>query len=127
MMKLAKARRTCQRLAISLALGVLFSGPANAAGGWSLSAVPTSIHFVRNEGFILYGAFGNSGATPCGVGDALWIPIAHPQYQGLLSASLTAVTAGLKIQGYTHGCTMVGWVGATFAEVSAGSALIITK
>ena len=127
MMKFANVRRVCQSLAIGLALGGLVSGPASAAGGWSLSAVPTSIHFVRNEGFILYGAFGNTGATPCGVGDALWVPIAHPQYQGLLSASLTAFTAGLKIQGYAHGCTMVGWIGATFAEVSAGSALIVAK
>ena len=87
----------------------LAATPSYAAGGWTNSAPPTNIQIVRDEGFLIHGSFGNPGTTACGLPDLIWVSAAHPQYKELLSTSLTALAAALKVQAYVHSCVVVGW------------------
>jgi hypothetical protein len=111
-----------------LILTMVFVGkPALAAGGWTSYAAPAEVEVVREQGFIIFGAFGQPGATGCTVPDAIFVPIDHAQYNALLSTALTAVSGGLSLRVYVRSCTAVGWHGGTFNTLSGSDALYIKK
>lgn len=118
-------RVLARALIASLALSVSF--PANAAGGWTEEVVPVQVEMAQSAGFLLYGDFGTSGPTACVRSDAIWIAKSHPDFTELLSTALTAVAGEMKVRAYVHNCTMVGWIGSTFNELSAGGALRISR
>ncbi len=104
-----------------------FALPANAAGGSTAYAVPTKIEIVRGQGFIIFGAYGNPGPTPCTRVDTIWVPISHPQYSELLSTALSAFAGQFKLQAYVHTCTSIGWHGGTYNELTSHGALYISR
>lgn len=113
-----------------IALLVFFlglAGPALAAGAWTSAAVPDKVEIVREDGFVIFGAFGNPGATPCDVADALWVSINHTQYEALLSTALAALAGGLKLRAFPHNCTVYGWHGGSHNEIITGGALEISR
>lgn len=118
----------CRLIGALALLGAYTAGPAHAAGGWTNSATPTNIQIVRNEGFLIHGPFGNPGPTACGLTDLIWVSATHPQYKELLSTSLTALAAGLKVQAYAHNYVDVGWWSAsTVNALGADGALFIQR
>lgn len=119
----------CWKPLVASALGASLASsmPAIAAGGTTVAAAPTDIEVVRNEGFLVWGAFGNPGTTPCQQGGAIWIAASHPQYKEMLSVALSALASGMKISAYVHDCTMVGWFGQTYNQVRADGALHVTR
>ncbi|MEO9600704.1 hypothetical protein [Parasphingorhabdus sp.] len=112
----------------SIALAsLLFTSAAHAAGGTTSDVVPTSVEIVRNDGFMVFGEFGNPAATPCTTDNAIWVPISHPQYEGLLSTAITAVAGQLKLKAYVHTCTAIGWHGGTWNTVEPSGVLYISR
>jgi hypothetical protein len=106
---------------------LMFARPAYAAGGWTAYAVPTEIEIVRDQGFIIFGTFGNPGATPCTEGNSVFISTSHPQYASLLSTALSAVAGGLSLKAWVSGCTVIGWHGGTWNTLSATDALYVKR
>lgn len=113
-------------LFVGVALAAI-TAPALAAGAWTSSAVPEKVEIVRADGFVIFGAFGNPGATPCDVADALWVSVSHAQYEALLSTALAALAGGLKLRAFPHSCTVYGWHGGSHNEIISGGALEISK
>ncbi len=103
------------------------ASPSIAAGGWTAQVVPTEVEIAQTAGFLIYGDFGSSGPITCNRSNAIWIAKSHPDYAALLSTALTAVAGEMKVRAYVHSCTMVGWIGSTFNELSAGGALRISR
>lgn len=127
MKQLLGCRAASRRLALFVFAVLVLPAPAFSAGGYTSSVVPTGIEFVQNQGFVIWGAFGNSGSTLCGTNDRIFISVSHPQYQALLSTAMTAVASGAKLQAYIHSCTMVGWYGLTVNEVGPSGSLALTR
>ena len=112
-------------LIVSLVSTVLLNGfVAHAKSAWSDKAVPEKIESIRGTGFMIFGAFGNTG-TACTEGDVLFIAIDHPQYDQLFSIAMSALLGGKKIWGYAHECATPGWHGGTFNEITSLGALYI--
>lgn len=115
-------------LKVGLAMGgLVVANPVMAAGGYTAIGTPTQVEVVRGDGFLVHGPFGNPGATPCDVPDRIWVARAHPQYQELLATALTALSSGMKLQGYSHVCTNVAWFGVTLNEVTGSSSLTLVR
>ncbi len=110
-----------------LIVGLAAAPETRAAGATSLKAVPYRIEVVRGNGFMIFGAFGNEGPTPCTKSNALWIAVSHPQYDQLYSMSLTALTAGLELYGYAHVCKDIGWHSGTWNEITSSGVLHISR
>ena len=105
----------------------LFVSSGAWAGGYSSTAVPTRIDVVRNDGFMVYGAFANIGG--CSNSDQFFVKIDHPQYKQLYAMALTAYLSKQKIIAYIDSCQALGWYSVptvTFNILSSGSALHIT-
>jgi hypothetical protein len=77
------------------------------AGGSSAWAVPTQLDVVRNEGILVYGAFGNP--ANCTVGDRFFIPINTVQYAQLHATILMAMAAGKEIAVHLESCGPLTW------------------
>lgn len=103
------------------------ASPSSAAGGWTAQVVPTEIEITQTAGFLIYGDFGSSGPITCNRSNAIWIAKTHPDYAELLASALSAVAGQMKVRAYVHSCTMVGWIGSTFNELSSGGALRVAR
>lgn len=101
--------------------------PANAAGGWTNDVVPTNVEIVRNEGFMIFGAFGNPGVTPCSSADGVWVAKTHSEYTELLSTALSAVAGQLKLRIYAHYCATVSWHGTDYNQLTSSGAIYISR
>jgi len=87
-------------------LSILFSS-ISFAGGWTGWAVPTRVDVEGVSGFMVYGAFGNSGG--CTVENQFYVQKGHPQYKEIYATALAAFMGGKKVQTYIHSCGAVGW------------------
>jgi len=81
------------------------------AATWSNFAVPTRVDIVRNDGFMIYGDFGNAGE--CDVANQIFVRIDHPQYDAIYSTALAAIMSKSEIQAFIHACELVQWFSVT--------------
>lgn len=93
-----------------LILIVLISTNSIAAT-WSGFAVPTRVDIVRNDGFMIYGDFGN--AAECDVANQIFVRMDHPQYDAIYSSALAAMMSKSEIQAFIHACELVSWYSLT--------------
>ena len=100
----------------------VFSFSANA-GGWTADATIERVEIVRDQGFMVFGTFGNP--SECTATDALWIPISHTQYEQLYSTALSAFIGGKKLKAYAHTCSEIGWHGGSYNTLSNSGAMYI--
>ncbi|MEO9601263.1 hypothetical protein [Parasphingorhabdus sp.] len=100
---------------------------ASAAGGWTNDVIPTKVEIVRNQGFLIFGAFGNLGSTPCATGDPVWVANTHSEYTELLSSALTAVAGQLKLRIYAHNCATVSWHGTDYNQLTSSGAMYVSR
>jgi len=105
---------------------VMMASAALGAPGQTNAAVPVDIEIVRAQGFLIFGAFGNPG-TACTNANSIWVALSHPEYQYLLSVSLTALATGMKLDAYVDACTSIGWHGGTFNELTSNGAMFIKR
>ena len=89
---------------------VLTSGTVHAGGNTSWG-IPTEVDVVRNEGIMVYGAFGNPNG--CTVADRFFVPIGHTQYNQIYALVTTAMVAGTKIMAYVDQCAPETWYSVT--------------
>lgn len=106
---------------------IIISSPAMAAGGWTNNEVPIKIEIVRDDGFMIFGAFGNPGSNPCSRSDTIWVPREHPQYAELLSTALAAFAGQFKLQAYVHNCVDIGWHAGEYNTIAPNGALYISR
>ena len=78
-----------------------------SAAGFSNFATPTRIDIERDNGFMIYGDFGNAGE--CTNSNQIYVQSSHPQYDKIYAAALAAFTSGAKVQAYIHSCTTIRW------------------
>ena len=88
-------------LCISFGIGVCH------AVGYTVFATPTQIEVVRNQGFMVYGAFGNPGS--CTVGDQFFVLFTNTQYNQMYATILAAFTTGTQISVYVPECDPNSW------------------
>jgi hypothetical protein len=92
---------------------VLAAGWTN--GGGPTPAVPaaqiTKIDFARNDGLMVFGAFGNPGT--CLYADAIWIRKDHPNFKMIHTTLLAAQLSGKRIYTYIFTCESVLWYSTT--------------
>ncbi len=98
---------------------------ASLARGWTNTATVKDVEIIRSQGFQITGDFGNP--SECVAGDSVFISIDHPQYDQLLSLSLSAFMADKKLRIYSHECADYGWHGGTHNELTVGGAMYIKK
>lgn len=115
------------RKALIVAALLSVSVPANAAGGWTNYAVPTKVEIVRNEGFMIFGEFGNPGSTPCTSANGVWVARTHSEYTEILSSALAAVAGQLKLRIYAHNCATVSWHGTDYNQLTSSGAMFISR
>lgn len=77
------------------------------AGGWTNWATPTEVDVVREDGLMVYGAFGNPAG--CTVANQFLVAWGTAQYSQIYAALLTALTAGRQIQVYAGSCAPAAW------------------
>ena len=114
-----------KRVLSVISLFFVFASTANA-GGWTEWAVPSQVDMIRNEGFVMFGDFGNP--ADCTFSGRVFVPSSHPEYEKLYSMALTAFTAGKQIRLYSHGCQPIGWyttTDKTFVALQSNGAMNI--
>lgn len=77
------------------------------AGDYTTASIPFRINIIRNEGFMIDGAFGNPGR--CTYGDQLFVRINHPQYRLIYDTVLSAYIHAKPIVAYVLSCQDVAW------------------
>ncbi len=85
----------------------IFISSYSTAAGWATAAVPTRVDVVRDDGFMIYGAFGNAGG--CTIENRVLVQKSHPQYSEIYSLALAAVMAEKRVQPHISGCKTNGW------------------
>lgn len=109
-----------------LALGVLSSFSIHA-GGYSSKATPTGIEIDRDNGIMVFGAFGNPAG--CTQSDRFYVAKAHPQYDKVYAMLLAAYAAKKKIGFYGHDCIPVLWYSnnsVTYNQLISGGSISIS-
>lgn len=111
------------KVALIASASGLFTSTVNAAGGWT----NTNVEIVRNEGFMIFGAFGNPGSTPCSSANGVWVAKTHSEYTEILSSALAAVAGQLKLRIYAHNCATVSWHGTDYNQLTSSGAMYIPR
>ena len=75
------------------------------AGAYTAWATPTQIDLVTNQGFMVYGAFGNPNG--CTVANQFFVFASDTQYRQMYAQILDAFTAGKQISVYITECDPV--------------------
>ena len=99
----------------------------SVAGGFTTTAVPTRIDVVRNEGFMVFGPFGNPGG--CSVADQFFVRNDHVQYKQLYAMALSAYLTKQKIYAYAGYCQPWTWYAGpttTYNTVTGGDVMYLT-
>jgi hypothetical protein len=107
---------------LSLILIAAICGNAYA-GGWTARATVSHIEIIRGQGFQINGAFGNP--SECTQPNAVFVAVAHPQYDQLLSLAMTAFMGEKKLQMYSHECVEYGWHGGSYNELKSYGAMYL--
>lgn len=97
----------------ALALLLLASGSVWA--NYANLAMPFSINLVRNEGFMIHGAFGNPAG--CTNSDLIFVRADHPNYRLIFDLVMAAKREGQRLLVYITTCQSVPWYaspGSTF-------------
>ncbi len=102
---------------------VAFAHQGHAAG-WATEAVPTSIDIMRQEGFVIKGAFGNQNS--CQRTNEIFVADTHQAYDQLYATAMSALMSGAKLKIYVHQCTLLGWHNQTANELIYGGVMTIT-
>lgn len=99
---------------------VLMAACSAHAGDYTTPSVIFRINIVRNDGFMIDGAFGNPGR--CTNGDQLFVRVDHPQYRLIYDTVLAAYLNGKQVFAYVLNCQDVAWYalpGSTFNVLDA--------
>ncbi len=107
-----------------LLLSALFLFSNNVfAGGWTNTAAVVDVEIIRDQGFQISGSFGNP--SECSTSNTIFVATDHPQYDQLLSLTLTAFTSGKRLRIYSHTCINYGWHGGTYNQLTSAGAMYI--
>jgi len=102
----------------------IFSSTTFAAG-WTTTSPVDHVEIIRGQGFEIKGDFGNPSS--CTAANTVFVAINHPQYDQLLSMSLSAFMGGKKLRIYSHRCVDYGWHGGTYNELTGAGSMYLHK
>jgi hypothetical protein len=77
------------------------------AGAWSNWAMPTRLDVVRQDGIMVYGAFGNPAG--CTVPNQFFLAYGTAQYSQIYATLLMAFSTGKQVQVYAGSCAPAPW------------------
>ncbi|HKS72849.1 MAG TPA: hypothetical protein VJQ82_06590 [Terriglobales bacterium] len=104
----------------------LLATTTSYAGAYTAWATPTQIDVVTNQGFMVYGSFGNPNG--CTVADQFFVYASDTQYRQAYAQILAALTANRQIKVYVTECDPISWysvASTTYSALTDSSAIQI--